>query len=112
MTTKFGYSLHGVRRTSNEKHVLLKADDRSQSLAENRMILYAQDANGLGLNHLRASLRRLEPHGVSPIQLINFVLSRFIEPLGIHRSPLTDLNVSPDLNSSTEPGRVGSVPDA
>src|SRR5713101_4525621 len=58
MTTKFGYSLHGVRRTSNEKHVLLKADDRGQSLAENRMILYAQDANGLGLNHLHASLCR------------------------------------------------------
>jgi hypothetical protein len=59
MTTKFSYSLHSVRRASNEKHVLLKADDRSQSLAEDRMILYAQDTNGLGQNHEMASLQQL-----------------------------------------------------
>ena len=41
MTAKFSYSLHCVRRASNEKHVQLKADHRGQSLAENRMILYS-----------------------------------------------------------------------
>ena len=51
MTTKFSDSLHGIRRMSNEKHVLLRADDCSQSLAEDRMILYAQDTNRLALNH-------------------------------------------------------------
>jgi hypothetical protein len=51
MTTKFSYRFHGIRRLSHEKHVLLRADDGSQSLAEDRMILYAQDTNRLGLNH-------------------------------------------------------------
>src|SRR6202140_6019119 len=51
MTTKFSYRLHAIRRVGNEKHVLLRADDRSQSLAEHRMILYAQDANRFGLSH-------------------------------------------------------------
>jgi hypothetical protein len=31
--------------------VLLRADDRIQSLAEDRMILHAQNANWLSLNH-------------------------------------------------------------
>src|SRR5260370_9946657 len=62
MTTKFSNSLHGIRRLSNEKHVLLRADDRSQSLAEDRMILYAQDTNRLSLN-LHA--RRITPAGWS-----------------------------------------------
>src|SRR5258708_38985148 len=51
MTTKFSDSFHGIRRLGHEKHVLLRADDRSQSLAEDWMILYAQDTNRLGLNH-------------------------------------------------------------
>src|SRR5207245_7670794 len=51
MTAKFRYSFHGIRRLGHEKHVLLRADDGSQSLAEDRMILYAQDTNRLGLNH-------------------------------------------------------------
>src|SRR5216684_4049334 len=51
MTAKFSDSFHGIRRLGHEKHVLLRADDRSQSLAEDRMILYAQDTNRLGLNH-------------------------------------------------------------
>ena len=51
MTTKFSYSLHGIRRVGYEKHVLLRADDRSQSLAQDRMILYAQNRNRLGLSH-------------------------------------------------------------
>src|SRR5260370_20816278 len=50
MTTKFSDSLHGVRRLGHEKHVLLRADDCSQSLAEDRMILHAQDTNRLGPN--------------------------------------------------------------
>ena len=36
---------------SHEKHVLLRADDCSQSLAKDRIILYAQDTNRLALNH-------------------------------------------------------------
>src|SRR5260370_1902284 len=51
MTAKFSDRFHGIRRLGHEKHVLLRADDRSQSLAEDRMILYAQDTNRLGLNH-------------------------------------------------------------
>jgi hypothetical protein len=51
MATKFSYSLHGIRRLGNEKHVLLRADDGSQSLAEDRMILYAKDTNLLNLSH-------------------------------------------------------------
>jgi hypothetical protein len=51
MTTKFRYRLHGIRRLGNEKHVPLRADDCSQSLAEDRMILYAKDTNWLSLNH-------------------------------------------------------------
>src|SRR6266851_9832108 len=51
MTTKFRYSFHGIRRLGHEKHVLLRADDRSQSLAEDWMVLDAQDTNRLGLNH-------------------------------------------------------------
>jgi hypothetical protein len=54
MTTKFSNrpQRHStIRRLGNEKHVLLRTDDRSQSLAEDRMILYAQDSNRLGLNH-------------------------------------------------------------
>src|SRR5260370_25421265 len=51
MTTKFRYCFHGIRRLGHEKHVLLRADDGSQSLAEDRMVLDAQDANRLGLNH-------------------------------------------------------------
>src|SRR5713101_9356736 len=62
MTTKFSNSLHGIRRLGNEKHVLLRADDRSQSLAEDGMILYAQDTNRLSLN-LQA--RRITPAGWS-----------------------------------------------
>src|SRR6267378_6149755 len=50
MTTKFSDSFHGIRRLGHEKHVLLRADDRSQSLAEDRMILNAQDTNRLGRN--------------------------------------------------------------
>ena len=56
MTTKFGYGLHGIRRLGNEKHVLLRADDCSQSLAEDRMILYAQDTDRLGLNRYRGPI--------------------------------------------------------
>src|SRR5260370_27960090 len=51
MAAKFSDSFHGIRRLGHEKHVLLRADDGSQSLAEDRMILYAQDTNRLGLNH-------------------------------------------------------------
>src|SRR4051794_33780322 len=51
MTTKFSYSFHRIGRLGNEKHVRLRADDRSESLAEDRMILYAQDTNRLSLNH-------------------------------------------------------------
>src|SRR5260370_41668108 len=51
MTTKFSYGLHGIRRLGNQEHVLLRADDRSQSLAEDRMILNAKDTNRLGPNH-------------------------------------------------------------
>src|SRR5260370_37962332 len=51
MTTKFSYSLHGIRRLRHEMHVRLRADDRSQPLAKDRMILYAQDTNGFGLSH-------------------------------------------------------------
>jgi hypothetical protein len=39
--------------------LLLSADDRSQSLAEDRMILYAQNANWLGLNHSESSSQQL-----------------------------------------------------
>src|SRR5271166_46055 len=38
--------LPGGRRLRNEKHVLLRGDDRTESLAENRMIFDAQNANG------------------------------------------------------------------
>src|SRR5260370_35954409 len=50
MTAKFSDRFHGIRRLGHEQHVLLRADDRSQSLAEDRMVLYAQDTNRLGLN--------------------------------------------------------------
>src|ERR1700730_2156391 len=55
MTTKFSDSFHGIRRLGHEKHVLLRADDCSQSLAEDGMILYAQNTNRLGLNHKNVS---------------------------------------------------------
>jgi hypothetical protein len=57
MTTKFSYSLHGIRRLGHEKHVLLRADDGSQSLAEDWMVLYAQDTNRLGLNFHERRIR-------------------------------------------------------
>src|SRR5260370_25508600 len=50
MTAKFSDSFHGIRRLGHEKHVLLRADDCSQSLAEDWMVLYAQDTNRLSLN--------------------------------------------------------------
>jgi hypothetical protein len=37
-----------VRRLRDQKHVRLRADDRSKSFAEDRMIFDAQDANRLG----------------------------------------------------------------
>jgi len=69
MTTKFSNSLHGIRRLGNEKHVLVRADDGSQSLAEDWMILYAQDANRLGLN-LHASRISLA-HWSNGLVLVN-----------------------------------------
>src|SRR5207253_8030707 len=54
MTTKFSNGLHGSRPLRNKKHILLRADDCSQSLAEDWMILYAQDTNRLGLTHYDA----------------------------------------------------------
>ncbi|MDT7815553.1 MAG: hypothetical protein QOJ42_5469, partial [Acidobacteriaceae bacterium] len=35
----------------NKEHVLLGTNDRSQSLAEYRMVLDAQDTNWVGVNH-------------------------------------------------------------
>jgi hypothetical protein len=51
MKTELRHSLHRICRLRNKKHVLLRTDDRSQSLAEDRMILDAQDANWIGANH-------------------------------------------------------------
>jgi hypothetical protein len=51
MKTELRNSLYCIRRLRNKKHVLLGADDCSQSLAEDRVILYAQDSNWLALNH-------------------------------------------------------------
>src|SRR5260221_12988844 len=51
MTAKCSDRFHGIRRLGHEKHVLLRADDGSQSLAEDGMVLDAQDTNRLGLNH-------------------------------------------------------------
>jgi hypothetical protein len=47
MKPELRHSLHRIRRLRNKKHVLLRAYDRSQSLAKDRMILYAEDANWL-----------------------------------------------------------------
>jgi hypothetical protein len=41
MPTKFSHSLHSIGRIGNEKHVRLRGDDRSQSLAKDRVIFYA-----------------------------------------------------------------------
>jgi hypothetical protein len=51
MKTELRHSLNGIRRLCNKKHILLGADDCSQSLAEDRMILYAQDSYWFGMNH-------------------------------------------------------------
>jgi hypothetical protein len=59
MTTKFSDSLHGIRRLGHEKHVGLRADDRSQSLAKDRMIFYAQDTNQLRLTITMAPFPQL-----------------------------------------------------
>src|SRR5271170_5420206 len=51
METELRHSLHRIRRLRNKKHVLLRTDDGSQSLAEDRMVLDTQDANWVGVNH-------------------------------------------------------------
>jgi hypothetical protein len=93
MTTKFSYSFPGVRRASDEKHVRLKADDCSQSLTEDRMILYAQDTNGLGLNQWWPRFNNC--NGLSEFHSISGTKTADRNLIEIQRSPCGVMQTSP-----------------
>jgi hypothetical protein len=56
MTPKLGDRLFGILRLRHHHHIRLRADNRGQAFADDRMVLDAQHANGWGLDarHFRA----------------------------------------------------------